>query len=96
MGIGIASPAKNSLFSSHLDKDKEAMEWGIVYASVFMGMALSSVIGGFIANQYGFPLLFILAAIVNLLGVIPYFLYMHQEKQDFFHRIMQKIDDFKQ
>lgn len=76
MGLGIASPAKNSLFSMHLDKNKEATEWGIYDATVFMGMALSAALGGFIASAYGFSILFIIAMIINLLGIIPYLLYL--------------------
>ena len=76
IGLGIASPAKNALFSTHLDKDKEPTEWGVYDASTFFSMALAGVLGGFIANQYGFPALFLLASIVNLLGIIPYLLYI--------------------
>lgn len=75
VGIGIASPARNTLFSTHLDKDKEPTEWGIHDASVFMGMALAAALGGFIANKYGFQLLFIISAIVNGLGMIPFLIY---------------------
>ena len=76
VGLGIASPAKNSLFSTHLDKNKEPTEWGIYDAVTFFSMALAGVLGGFIASAYGFPFLFILASIVNLLSVIPYILYI--------------------
>jgi len=75
MGLGIASPAKNSLFSTHLDKDKEVAEWSMYDGFVFMGMAMSATIGGFIANRYGFTFLFYLVAITNLLSIIPYILY---------------------
>lgn len=78
--FGIATPAKNSLFSTHLDKNKESLEWGIYDASAFMGMALAVSVGGFIANRYGFPLLFTMAAILNLFGIIPYILYLHAKK----------------
>lgn len=84
IGLGIASPPKNALFSTHLDKDKEAAEWGIYDATVFVGVALATALGGFIANQYGFRVLFILSMIVNLLGIIPYLLYIHHEKRRFF------------
>lgn len=96
IGLGIASPAKNSLFSSHLDKDKESIEWGMFDASVLICVAFSAAAGGFIANIYGFKLLFLIAALVNSLGVIPYFLYIHQEKQDFYHRIVSIITNSKQ
>lgn len=80
MGLGIASPAKNSLFSSHLDKNKEVTEWSIYDGFVFMGMAMSATIGGFVANRYGFPFLFYLVAITNLLSIIPYILYAKKRR----------------
>ncbi len=80
MGLGIASPAKNSLFSMHLDKDKEVTEWSIYDGFVFMGMAMSAAIGGFIANRYGFAFLFYLVATTNLLSIIPYVLYARRKK----------------
>lgn len=76
IGLGIASPAKNSLFSMHLDKNKESTEWGVYDAITFIGVALATALGGFIASLYGFMPLFLLAAIINLLGTIPYFLYI--------------------
>ncbi len=80
-GMGIATPAKNALFSTHLDKQKESMEWGVYDAAVFMAMALAAIAGGFIATKYGFQLLFLLAAGVNILAIIPYLLYIHYEKK---------------
>jgi len=80
VGLGIASPAKNSLFSSHLDKDKEVTEWSIYDGFVFMGMAMSATIGGFVANRYGFIFLFYLVATTNLLSIIPYILYAKRRK----------------
>ena len=80
MGLGIASPAKNSLFSMHLDKNKEVTEWSMYDGFVFMGMAMSAAIGGFVANRYGFDFLFYLVATTNLLSIIPYILYAKKRK----------------
>jgi len=80
MGLGIASPAKNSLFSLHLDKDREVTEWSIYDGFVFMGMAMATAIGGFVASKYGFSFLFYLVAITNLLSIITYLLYAEKEK----------------
>jgi len=80
MGLGIASPAKNCLFSSHLDKDKEVTEWSLYDGFVFMGMAMAATIGGFVANRYGFTFLFYLVATTNLLSIIPYILYAEKKK----------------
>lgn len=79
-GLGIASPAKNSLFSMHLDKNKEATEWSIADAATFISMALSATVGGFIAGEFGFRTLFIIAAFVNLLALPPYLLYIRETK----------------
>jgi predicted MFS family arabinose efflux permease len=79
MGLGIASPAKNCLFSTHLDKNREVTEWSIYDGFVYMGMAMSAAIGGFIASLYGFKFLFYLIAITNLLGIIPYLLYAEKK-----------------
>lgn len=75
-GLGVASPAKNSLFSIHLDKNKETTEWSLADAVSFICMALATSLGGFVATQYGFSTLFLLASIINLLGMIPYILYL--------------------
>ncbi len=94
VGLGIASPAKNALFSSHLDKNKETVEWGMLDAAVLICVAMAASVGGFIANLYGFQLLFLIATVVNLLGIIPYILYIHHERQDFYHRLAYVIGNF--
>lgn len=76
IGMGMTAPAKYSLFSTHLDKGKEPAEWSMYDAFTFIGMALATSLGGFIAAQYGFPILFIMAAVINTLGIIPYLLYI--------------------
>jgi len=76
IAIGIATPAKNSLFSAHLDHDKESTEWGLYDAVTLMGIALATALGGFIASAYGFQPLFLLAALINILGIIPYLIYI--------------------
>jgi MFS family permease len=78
VGFGIATPAKNSLFSMHLDKNKEPTEWGLYDASVFICMALATALGGFIAGQYGFQILFLLASLMNIASIIPYLLYAYE------------------
>ena len=72
MGFGIIAPAKNSLFASHLDKDKETLEWGIADATVFITIALAASLGGLIAGKYGFHVFFTLSAWVNTLAAFPY------------------------
>lgn len=74
LGISIATPAKNALFSAHLDKSKATAEWSITDAAILMSDAIAIIIGGYIATNFGFKPLFILASTINFLGIIPYFL----------------------
>lgn len=80
MGLGIASPAKYSLFSQHLNKKRASNEWSIYDAVSFIGMALSAALGGFIAQKYGFSILFIISGVFILLGIVPYFLLFKLEE----------------
>lgn len=77
VGMGVASPGKYSLFSTHLDKNKESVEWGIYDAITLFGMAIAAALGGFIAKLYGFRTLFLIAAVFTFVGSLPYFLYLH-------------------
>ncbi|MBI2596186.1 MFS transporter [Candidatus Daviesbacteria bacterium] len=74
-GFGIATPPKLSLFSTHLDRHKETVEWGATDSINLALMALSTMAGGFIANQYGFKPLFLLASVINILAIIPFITY---------------------
>jgi len=76
IGFGVASPAKYALFTNHIDREKATSEWSLYDAITLLGIASATALGGFIASQYGFGTLFILASIINLLGIIPYLLYI--------------------
>jgi len=79
IGIGIASPMKNALFSSHIDKAKAPMEWSIHDAITLLGMAFASAVGGVIAGRYGFSTLFVVAAIVSAMGILPYLKFLNNK-----------------
>lgn len=73
-GLGIAMPAKNALFSIHLDRNKEATEWSISDACQFLSMGLATALGGFVAFEFGFQPLFVLASILTLIAILPFLL----------------------
>lgn len=81
IGFGIASPPKGTLFSEHLDREKATVEWGLADATAFIAIALAAALGGFVAESYGFRLLFILSALVNAISIIPYALLVFSKKR---------------
>lgn len=78
VGFGLSTPVKSFLFSTHLDKNKETAQWGIYDAVIFIGMALAAALGGFIAKDYGFKIVFYIAAVINLAGVLPYLFFLQK------------------
>lgn len=75
IGWGLATPTRLSLFSLHLDRDQAVTEWSTTDVINLSLIALSTAVGGFIATNYGFQVLFLLAAVINLLGIIPFYIY---------------------
>ena len=57
------------------------MEWGLADATAFIAIALAAALGGFIAESYGFRLLFILSAIVNIVSLTPYALLVFYKRR---------------
>lgn len=82
IGRGIAAPAWFSLFSKYIDKHKEAMTWGIEDTLLNLGMAATAALGGFIAQERGFNVLFYIAGSLNLVGaLIPLIAYDRIKKR---------------
>jgi MFS family permease len=79
VGLGLAMPAKNSLFSIHLDKNREATEWSLADATQFTFMAAATAIGGFVAFNYGFQPLFIAAFLINCIAIFPYLFLLNRK-----------------
>ena len=55
-------PAWLAIFTRHIDKGKEGMEWGIYKTFVDLGGAVSVPVGAIIASMHGFPTVMICAS----------------------------------
>lgn len=66
--IGLAhpiyQPAYDALYSKHLDKGKEAEEWGAWEATAHFTAAFGAILGGFVASQFGFAALFVAMSVL--------------------------------
>ena len=65
IGMAMNLSGWTALYTRHIDKGKESTQWGISAVSVGIGGALTAVIGGWVATNFGFDILF---ACVGLLG----------------------------
>ena len=72
IGMGIAAPAKNSLFSRSMEPGTESAMWGVYDVAILSGMAVATSVGGYVAEEFGFNVILLAASAVNILGVVPY------------------------
>lgn len=58
----------STLFTRHIDKGREATEWGLDATSVGIGTGLSALAGSWAVAQVGFRTVFIFVGLLGLLG----------------------------
>jgi len=72
-GIGDACTmaAYYAIFSHHIDKESQGFEWSLFsVGGMTISAAIGGLIGGLIAEKFGFHSLFIFAGILNIIGTI--------------------------
>ena len=69
-GLATASayPSWFAIFTRHIDKEHEGIEWGAYHTLVDLGGAGAAALGGFLAYKFGFNYLFMLVSLVSLVG----------------------------
>lgn len=63
-------PSWFALFSRHVDKHKEGFEWGIYSSVVGVGVAVTSALGGLMAERFGFGPVFFIVGLISLIGTL--------------------------
>lgn len=75
-GYALVTPGWYAIFSRHIDRHQEAEEWGIYNSMISLGAALSGALGGFVAEKFGFRMLFLTVGIICIMGTsLLYFVY---------------------
>mgnify|MGYP001950983168 CR=1 FL=1 len=64
-GEAIRSPAYDGIYSRHLDKKKEATEWGAWESTYYFTSAFGAVVGGYLASEFGFDYIFVIMAVLS-------------------------------
>jgi len=74
-GIGgaLSYPSWLALFTRHVDKNEEGLEWSLYYTTTDLGAALAAGLGGFMASSFGYNSVFLSVGIASLCGTL--FLY---------------------
>lgn len=77
-----------SIFSHHIDQKSAAFEWSLYsVGGITIATSLGGLVGGFTAQYFGFPVIFIAAGLLNICGLIllgilyPQMKVMRQKKE---------------
>ncbi|OGM11978.1 hypothetical protein A2Z22_04830 [Candidatus Woesebacteria bacterium RBG_16_34_12] len=71
-GIGgaLSYPSWLAIFTRHIDRREEGFEWSLYYTATDLGAALTAGLGGLLAANYGYPLVFMIVGIASLAGTV--------------------------
>jgi DHA1 family quinolone resistance protein-like MFS transporter len=66
LGMAMNIPGWCAIFTRHIDKGKEALEWSTRATLIGVGAAITGITGGIIAAEFGFDILFLLVGVFAL------------------------------
>jgi MFS family permease len=69
IGMSMVIPSWLAIFTRHIDKGKEALEWGMESTFLGAGAGIAGGIGGIIASNFGFNVVFIFVSSFTFLSV---------------------------
>lgn len=69
-GSGLVTPTWKALYSKNEYKGKETKEWAFFDGGNMIVAGIATFIGGYIANTYGFRVLFVAMGIVQMCGAV--------------------------
>ena len=68
LATAVTLPSWYAIFTRHIDKKHEGVEWGVYQTFVDLGSGAAALIGGLLAYYFGFNNLFILVSIISFIG----------------------------
>ena len=73
IAFGLYAPAWQGIFSRHLDKDKFAFDWSMDGVGLGIASMVTGLTGGYLADTFGFNIIFYLAAFFSFLSAVIIF-----------------------
>lgn len=78
IGMAMHVPSWFAIFTRHIDKGREAYEWGLNSTLLGFGIGITGAIGGLLVAFFGFKIIFILAGSLNIFSALL-FLLIHKD-----------------
>ncbi len=68
IGAAFAIPPWYAIFTRHIDKLKENVEWSLDSVALGVGGASAAAVGGILADKFGFQFVFLMGGVLAILG----------------------------
>lgn len=68
LAAAIAFPSWYAIFTRHIDKNREGIEWGVYTTLTDLGGSGAAILGGLMAASFGFMSLFIIVSAISFIG----------------------------
>ncbi|HUX35789.1 MAG TPA: MFS transporter [Candidatus Paceibacterota bacterium] len=70
IAFSLYTPSWSGIFSRHLDKDRISFDWSLDSTSVGLSAGITGLIGGIVAENFGFYPVFIMASAFSMIAVL--------------------------
>lgn len=70
VGGALSYPSWLAIFTRHIDKKHEGVEWSLYFTSVDISAAISGGLGGMLAATFGYHLVFVIVGVFSLIGTM--------------------------
>lgn len=74
IGMAMVVPSWSAIFTRHIDKGKEAFEWGVESTSLGFGAGIAGAVGGILAALFGFKVILISVGVLTIISTGLFFL----------------------
>src|SRR3989339_864850 len=68
IGAAFSIPPWYAIFSRHMDKAKENVEWSMDSIAIGISGACAAALGGFLAQRFNFEMVFVIGGIIAIVG----------------------------
>lgn len=94
MGMAMVVPSWYAIFTRHIDKGREAFEWGINSTILGMGVGVAGAVGGMLVAAFGFKAIFILVGSFTIISGILLLLIQREIAPVSKGRVFRRIPPF--
>jgi len=76
LGMAMALPSWSAIFTRHIEKKREAFCWSLDSSALGLGAGITGIIGGAVAQSFGFIPLFIGVSVFNIIAALLFLFIM--------------------